>query len=138
MTTTKTAKANGTSGAARKRLTREQVTGAKLALQEDEVDLPELGGTILVRQLSAGMRTRLLEGIVDTDTGDILDLALFQARLFGASVIDPDLSEEEAVALLDEWPAAVWDRVMAAVNAMTPNPQEVERAAAQEFRGSKN
>jgi hypothetical protein len=120
------------------RLTKQQVASLSLALAEQELPVEELGGEILIRQLTAGARTGLLEGIVDLESGAVTDLAMFQARLFSVSLVDPPFDVDEARVFLDTWPASIWDKIMAAINALTPNPQEVERAAAQEFRGADN
>jgi hypothetical protein len=117
------------------RLTKQDIQAQTLTFAEDEVAMPELGGSLLVRQMSAGKRTELIDGLVDEE-GNVTDLKLMQARMFAASVVDPQFTPDEARAMMEQWPASMWDRVMQAVNKLTPNPREVERAAAQEFRGS--
>lgn len=116
------------------RLTKEQVTQAVLEFREEEVEIPEIqpGGTLLIRQLSVRKRTSLVKGIVDNE-GNVTDLEEMQARMFSASVVDPKFTRDEAKALMGGWPAAVWDRVTAKVDELSPAPKEVQRAVAHDF-----
>lgn len=104
----------------------------RLGFEEREIELPELGGSILVRGLSAGKRSRLLNGLMD-DNGQIRDYAEMAARQFAAAVVDPKVTVVEARMIQEMWPREVWDRVIDVLNDMNPQPQEVVRVAADEF-----
>ncbi len=116
------------------RLTKDQVLEHTYEFREQEVDLPELGGSVLIRQLSAAKQSRMLEGLIDFDTGGVTDLEEMQARQFAASCVDPGFTVEEARDLMKRWPAEEWRRVTDAIQALSPAPQEVKRAAAVDFR----
>lgn len=116
------------------RLTKEREAEASrsLAFQEREVEMPELGGSLLVRQLSAQQRNSLLSGLVDA-SGKLNDLNAFQVRMFAAGVADPSYSVDEAEERSRQWPGPMWDRVQDALAEMSGKPEEVQRDAAQEF-----
>lgn len=110
----------------------------RLEFNEHEVEIPELGdGVVLLRQLSAGKQARLLNGLLGGDS-EIKDLRELQARMFAASAVDPKVKVGEARALSEMWPPQAWNRVMDAINELSPNSrkvaEEVERAAADEFQ----
>lgn len=99
---------------------------------EKSVPIPELGGTVLVRSLSAHKRSKMINGLTDAE-GNIKSVPEVQARMFAASVVDPAVTVEEARELAHTWPAPVWDRVTSAVDKLSPKPQEVRSSAEREF-----
>lgn len=108
----------------------------QIALAEKEVEIPELGGSVLVRALTAGRQAALLNGLLDSE-GQVRDLREMNARLFSAAVIEPKVDVKQARLLSDRWPGPVWQRVMDVVNELNPTSkklsEEVEAAAAAEF-----
>jgi hypothetical protein len=104
-----------------------------VSFRETTVEFPELGGDVDLRQLSAGKRAKLLNGLIDAE-GSLSDVAHYQARLISATCVDPRFTVQEARELMDEWPATLFDRLLEAVNGLSGEPEEVKAAAAGEFR----
>ncbi len=108
--------------------------GKEIQFAEEDVDLPELGGTVRVRQLSTGRRARLRKGIVN-GAGDITDLGEFEIRMFVAGLCDPKVTKEQALIWKEQWPGSMWDRVILAITKLgDTDAEEVERVAAEEFQ----
>lgn len=91
--------------------------------REEEVEVPGIpdpdtgeAGTVLVRTPSVGTRDRLAkqrpENVEDWELADT-------ARLFAAIVVDPDVSEEEALEFLSDWPGEALDAILAKFNELT-------------------
>jgi len=91
------------------RLTVEQVKKAKgkFKFREREVEIPDLGGTILLRGLGVGAASALHEELIDPDTGNTragLDMLTLASKLLAAVCADPELSEDAARDLIDAMP----------------------------------
>ena len=115
------------------RLTAEQLGGA-ITFAEEDVDLPELGGTVRVRALSVGRRARLRKGILD-GAGNITDLGEFEVRMFVAGLCDPKVTREQALIWKEQWPGDMWDRVITAITKVGgADPAAIEAAAEAEFQ----
>jgi len=95
------------------RLTPEQINAAheSFTFKEQEVEFEELGGDVLVRELAAGRRAKLLKGLLDED-GNVSDVMEFQCRMFAAACIDPQLATKEVRKFLPKWPASKADKVL--------------------------
>lgn len=116
-------------------LSAEQLSG-QVAFEERDVDLPELGGSVKVRALSVGRRARMRKGIINA-AGDITDPGEFEIRMFVAGMHDPKVTREQALILKENWPAAMWDRVILAIAELgSADPEEVAQSAADEFQGA--
>lgn len=115
-----------------KRLTAADL-GAQITRAEKDVELPELGGTIRVRALTAGQRDRVRRGIVNAE-GGITDPAEFEVRLFVAGVCDPKVARDEALRMKGRWTTDMWDRVLTAIGELGgADAEEIAAAAAAEF-----
>lgn len=95
------------------RLTAEQINTAhtEFTFNEEEIYFEELDGDVLVRELAAGRRAKLLKGLLDED-GNVKDVMEFQCRMFAAALIDPALKTEEVRRFLPNWPASKADKVL--------------------------
>lgn len=104
---------------------------SKFHFAEEEVDLPEIGGSVLVRSPSVQQREELAKHAPDSE-GDwsISDTA----RLFSIVVVDPQVTAEEAEAFLGEWPGAALDRVLAKFAELIGGKEDL-RDAVGEFQG---
>lgn len=105
---------------------------AAIPFAEASVPIPELGISVLVRSLSAHKRSKLMNGLLDGD-GNVKSIPEMQARMFAASVVDPQVSIEDARELATTWPAPVWDRITDKVDELSPRPKEARSTAAAEF-----
>jgi hypothetical protein len=97
------------------RLSKDQVKGASFSFIEEEVEVPQLGGSVLLRELSVGKRSALLDGLV-SDDGKVLKTMELQARTFAAACADPVFTPKEVADFLPEWPATVLDKVFSVIN----------------------
>jgi hypothetical protein len=112
-----------------KRLTKEELADtSRYRLYEEELELPELDGTVLVRTLSVGKRRELKPIFVDgkpTKEGMAAQLA--------ALVVDPVLTQEEAEAIIDRFPTTAYDKVQNKFAELLGTEEE-RRDTVQEFR----
>lgn len=95
------------------RLTAEQLnaSAASFTFKEKEVEIEELGGDILVRELPAGRRAKLLKGLLDSD-GNVSDAMEFQCRMFAAACVEPQMKTAEVRKFLPKWPSSKADLVL--------------------------
>lgn len=93
-------------------LTVEQIIAAK-DLGEESVDMPEWGGTVLIRGLGYGEWVDLREAAT---VGERQDERLMARLLFAAALVDPPLTEEQAGMMVDKSSTAVTRLVEAIVN----------------------
>jgi hypothetical protein len=118
------------------RLTAEQLNASAthdFTLKEEEVEIPQLGGTVLLRELTSGRRARLLKGITD-ENGNVSDVQEFQNRLAAASLIDPQVETKEVRRWLHKWPATEADRIMDAVGRLGGDKKKEAANAEAEFQ----
>lgn len=124
--------ANGKPKPKLKRLTKEQLADtSRFKLYEEELELPELDGTVLVRTLSIGKR-RALRPVRDED-GQLTKEGM--AAQLVALVVDPVLTQEEAEAIIDKFPATAYDKVQFKLAELLGTEEE-RRDTVQEFRPS--
>ncbi len=115
------------------RLTADQL-GGQITFAEQDVDLPELGGTVRVRALSVGRRARLRKGLID-GAGNITDLGEFEIRMFVAGMCEPKVTREQALIWKEQWPGGMWDRVIRGITEVGgADPDAIEAAAEAEFQ----
>lgn len=108
----------------------------KFVFKQEEVDLPELndgeGGSILVRTPTVGQRDEL--GKHTPNKAEDWTLA-DTARLFSLIVVDPEVSAEEALEFLPEWPGPALDKIIDKFQELTGTKKEIRQAAG-DFRSS--
>ena len=116
------------------RLTKAQLEEG-IALDETEVELPELGGSVLIRKLTAGQRNRTINGLMG-EGGSITNVGEMNARLVSYSLVDPVMSVAEVREFMDKVPADVVDRLTRAIGEFggTIDADEVKRPAANALR----
>lgn len=90
--------------------------------KEEEVEVPGVPddngepGTVLVRTPDVGTRDRLAkERPEDPKDWELEDTA----RLFAAIVVDPKVTQEEAVEILRPWPGEALDAILEKFNELT-------------------
>lgn len=113
------------------RLTAEQLNASArhdFDLDEQEVEVPQLGGTILLRELLLGERTKLEERAQKDGVSNAQALAMS----FQAHCVEPRLKVAEVEKFLPKWPAAVADDVFKAINGLGGPDFEREESAAAE------
>jgi hypothetical protein len=126
------------------RLTLEEIKNgkSKFAFREKEVELPDLGGSILLRSLSVAQAGALFEKLVDPATGKpkedvgLLDLSV---SLLTATCVDPALSADDAKGLVEAMPVVEWGPIleeMRTLAGMGDDAQAETEAAGKQFRGS--
>lgn len=82
----------------------EDIIAAK-DLEEKEIEIPEWGGSVIIRGLGYGEFVTIREKAWK-DSGE-QDERVFGCLLLAASFVDPVLSEDQAAALFDKSSAAV-------------------------------
>jgi hypothetical protein len=117
------------------RITAEQLneSASVFTFKEEEVTIEELGGTILVRELAAGRRAKLLKGLLDED-GNVRDVMEFQCRMFAAACIDPQMKTAEVRKFLPNWPSSKADLVLDVAGKLGGNKKEEEAKREAEFQ----
>jgi hypothetical protein len=117
------------------RLTAEQINAAHetFTFKEEEAVIEELGGDILVKELAAGARAKLLKGLLDED-GNVSDVMEFQCRMFAAAVIDPRLKTSEVRRFLPKWPASKADLVLDVAGKLGGDKKEEQAKREAEFQ----
>lgn len=107
----------------------------RFQFKEEDVELPEIGGKIRVKQLNLEEREGLPD-LVDEKGKVLPDPGLRRlASMFAAIVIEPDMQMEAARQAILKWPAEAVDRVIIAFGKMTGTKEEAA-AVRDEFRGS--
>lgn len=99
---------------------------------EEEVEVPQLGGSILLRELTVKRRSKLLTGLLD-ENGNVKDVAEMNVRMFAASCIEPKISEREARKFIPKWPATVYDAAMEPLKRLGGDASEEVSKAEAEF-----
>lgn len=119
------------------RLTPEQINAAHetFSFREEEVEYEELGGDVLVRELEAGRRAKLLKGLLDED-GNVGDVMEFQCRMFAHAVREPNLSVKEVRKFLPKWPASKVDKVLDVAGKLGGDKKEEAAKREAEFHDS--
>jgi len=125
---------NGASG---RKLTKADLADrTRFRFREQELEIPELDGTITLKSLSVREREMLPDpGVLKEidDEGQRTERALQNAAtVFSCIVADPDLSAEEAAEFLGDWPSEAFDRVTAAYSELIGGEEE-QKAASAEF-----
>jgi hypothetical protein len=118
------------------RLTAEQLNESAdrdFTLKEEEVEIPQLGGTVLLRELTTGRRAKLLKGITD-ENGNVSDAMEFQNRLVAAALIEPAVKTAEVRRWLHKWPATEADKILDAVGRLGGDKKKEEANAEAEFQ----
>jgi hypothetical protein len=126
--------ANGKPKGKLKRLTKEQLADtSRYKLREEELELPEIGGSVLVKSLSVGAR-RALPPLRDEDGNPTKE---GQAASFATLVVDPEFTPEEAAEFIDALPASAYDKVQIKLAELLGTEEE-RRDTVQEFRPSED
>lgn len=103
----------------------------RFRFKQEEVELPELDGSVVVRSPSVSQRDELSkETPDDPKEWTIKDTA----KLFAMIVVEPDVSEDEAAEFLGDWPGPALDRVVEKFAEMTGTKEE-KRTAVGDFPG---
>lgn len=117
------------------RLTAEQLNASathEFGFNEEEVEIPQLGGTILLRELTVSRRSKLLSGLLD-ENGNVKDVAEMNVRMFAASCVEPQVSAREARKFIPKWPATVYDAAMEPLKRLGADAGEEASTAEVEF-----
>jgi len=123
-----------TEGNGRAPLTKEALADrSRFQFRSEELEIPELDGYVVVKQLSVEERDNLPE--LTGPDGKTPDVSIDKlAAIFVAAVSEPKLTKDEAVAFLGAWPASALDRVIEKFGEIAGNEEE-RSAAAREFPG---
>jgi hypothetical protein len=115
-------------------LTKEQLADkARFKPEEEPVEIPELGGKVLVRGISIGERTHIRKQLPATlDKWGLQHTALMLAGY----VAKPELTESEWKEILAPIPATAVDRINRTISKVADITDAEEGAAAVEFQGS--
>jgi hypothetical protein len=108
------------------RLTKDQLADrSRYKFKDEEVDIPELGGSVLVKTLSVAERDALPD-LIDADGKPDSSVSKL-AQLFCAVVCDPKLTQDEAEAFLGELPATALDRVVEAFGELVGTKEAADK-----------
>lgn len=109
------------------RLSKENLADrGRFKFNQEELDLPELGGSVVVRSPSVGQRDELARSTPD-DPGDwTLE---HTAKLFCVMVVEPAITEEEAVKFLGDWPATALDAISRKFRDLVGTKEDMRQAA---------
>lgn len=113
------------------RLTPEQLNASKnheWEFDEEEVEIPQLGGSVLLRELTVKRQGVLLSGLQD-EHGNIKDIVKMQVRLFAAGCVEPRMKESEVEKFLPSWPTTEAKRVFDVINKLGGPEFEAEKEA---------
>lgn len=116
------------------RLSKEDLgDSSRFQFKTHEVELEELGGSVLVRTPTVEQQSKLAD-LVDGEKfkGDV---ASARAKALSIAVVEPTITEEEAKRYISEWPASAVEKIESAFQKLMGTEQE-ESAAADQFRGS--
>lgn len=113
------------------RLSKDQVRDhSNFKFPEEEVELEELGGSILLRAPSVKQREELAKNAPDNaDDWNLSNTAM----LFSVIVVDPMFTPDEAEEFLGKWPGTALDKVMEKFMEMTKGKEADLRDAVGEF-----
>ncbi len=101
---------------------------SNFTFKEEEVELPEIGGSVLVRSPSVETRDEMAKHAPD----DQKDWDLKNtAYLFSKIVVDPQVTPEEAEEFLGDWPGEALDRVLAKFTELIGTKEETRAAVGQ-------
>lgn len=114
---------------AAKKLPRLQA-GQKPDAKTREVELPDLGATVLLRRPTVGEFTELHEGLVAADASEYL----YSIALAATCLVEPELDAEQLKAAVDEWSPTDWMVLQAAALDLTGAGGGALRAAQDQFR----
>lgn len=108
------------------RLTKEQLADkGRYQFKDTEVDIPELGGSVLVKTLTVAERNELPDL---TDENGKPDSSVEKlAQLFAAVVNDPPVSKEEAEGFLGSLPSSAFDRVVEEFSKLTGTKEDADK-----------
>lgn len=105
---------------------------SRFQFKHEELELPEIGGYIVLKTLSVAERDSLPD-LVDKDgEPDVSTPKL--AAIFAAAVAEPKLTAAEAEEFLGAWPAAALDKVIEKFGELAGGEKE-QSAAAGAFPG---
>ena len=122
-------------------LTREEILNAK-DLEEEEVEVPEWGGTVCVRRLS-GTDRDAYEASLWKEEGDerVLDLSNARTKRASLGMIGPDgeklFTLDEAILLGTKSSAALW-RVVEVVDRLSAMNQDAKKEAGKNSPGDRS
>lgn len=107
------------------RLSKEQMKDHRsFEFKEEEVEVPGLGGSVLIRNPSVEQREELQKSAPAEDGEWTLANT---AKLFSAIVIDPEVTPEEAEGFLGKWPGEALDHIMSKFNELMGPTEEEAR-----------
>jgi hypothetical protein len=92
-------------------LNRDKLLAAKLELPTEKVDVPELGGVVIVQGMTGKQQTGFYKLV--TVKGKV-DEESFNARLVTHSLVDDKgerLLKDDEFVVVQEWPGAVFNRI---------------------------
>lgn len=113
------------------RLSKDQVKDhSNFNFPEEEVELEELGGSILLRAPSVKQRDELAANAPDNPEDWTL---VNTAMLFSVIVVDPMFTPAEAEEFLGDWPGTALDKVMEKFMELTKGKEADLRDAVGEF-----
>lgn len=98
----------------------------------EEVDLPELGGSVQLKQLSVEERDKL-PSLIDEDGRPNASVEGL-AEVWAVVVADPKLTVEEAKAFLGKLPGTALDRVIEKFGEMMETSEEAAAEKRRDFR----
>lgn len=107
----------------------------RFKFREEELELPQIGGKIVLKSLSVREREELPDPVdlseVD-DRGERSQRAINSAaQVFAVIVSEPKVTVEQAEQFLGDWPADAFDAVTEAYGRMVGNKEEAAAAAAE-------
>lgn len=98
----------------KRRLTAEEVSAGEFTFREEEVEIPQLGGTVLLREMPIGKRDKLLNEALNSD--EKVDWGESRVRTFTAYCVDPVFKRADVRRFLPKWPSSVVDHVFWVIN----------------------
>lgn len=108
------------------RLSKDQLADrSRYQFRDKEVEIPELGGSVLVKTLSVAERDALPD-LSDAEGNSIATVEKL-AELFVAVVNDPKLALDEAKAFLGDLPATAFDRVVEAFGELVGTKEAADK-----------
>lgn len=119
------------------RLTLEEIKNAKtkFKLEEREVEMESLGGSLLLRELLTGAMSDLQDRLTAMKKKDAPALD-FNAEVLVAVCVDPPMDVEVAREFLTNMPVTEFTRLIPEIISMGGVSPEEVKAAAAEFQGA--
>jgi hypothetical protein len=109
------------------RLSKEQLGDrGRFTFNQEEVEIEELGGSVVVRTPSVGQRDELSKHTPDDEKDWTLE---HTATLFSLIVVDPEVTAEEALEFLGDWPGTALDRITKTFARLVGTKEELRDAA---------